>query len=91
MTQNDAHQLKLARLEWELEQRKQLAAMCQKLQADKETVAKEIQTKKERLENLTPRLKSILEVFIYFTKLINTFKYHVSCTDGEIYKAYKIY
>ncbi|PSN46673.1 THO complex subunit 5 [Blattella germanica] len=62
VTQKDSHQLKLARLEWELEQRKQLAALCQKLQAAKETVAKEIQTKRERLENLTPRLKSILEV-----------------------------
>ncbi|KAJ9596915.1 hypothetical protein L9F63_012040 [Diploptera punctata] len=62
VTENDSHQLKLARLEWELEQRKQLAAMCHKLQAAKETVAKEIQTKRERLENLTPRLKSILEV-----------------------------
>lgn len=62
VTQHDAHQLKLARLEWELEQRKQLAVMCQKLQAAKETVAKEIQSKRERLDNLTPRLKSILEV-----------------------------
>ncbi|PNF43385.1 THO complex subunit 5-like protein [Cryptotermes secundus] len=62
VTQNDSHQLKLARLEWELEQRKQLAVLCQKLQAEKETVAKEIQSKRERLENLTPRLKSILEV-----------------------------
>jgi THO complex subunit 5 len=62
VTQHDTHQLKLARLEWELEQRKQLAVMCQKLQAAKETVAKEIQSKRERLDNLTPRLKSILEV-----------------------------
>jgi len=62
VTQHDAHQLKLARLEWELEQRKQLAVMCQKLQGAKETVAKEIQSKRERLDNLTPRLKSILEV-----------------------------
>jgi THO complex subunit 5 len=66
VTQNDSHQLKLARLEWELEQRKQLAVLCQKLQAEKETVAKEIQSKQERLENLTPRLKSILEVYFNF-------------------------
>lgn len=64
MTQNNPHQLKLARLEWELEQRKQLAVMCQKLQAAKETVAKEIQSKRERLDNLTPRLRSILEVCV---------------------------
>ncbi|XP_069688990.1 THO complex subunit 5 homolog isoform X2 [Periplaneta americana] len=62
VTRTDSHQLKLARLEWELEQRKQLAVMCQKLQAAKETVAKEIQSKRERLDNLTPRLKNILEV-----------------------------
>jgi THO complex subunit 5 len=73
VTRHDSHQLKLARLEWELEQRKQLAVMCQKLQAAKETVAKEIQSKRERLDNLTPRLKSILEVcflipFIYFQR-----------------------
>nr|CAD7587821.1 unnamed protein product [Timema genevievae] len=62
VTQTNPHQLKLARLEWELEQRKQLSALCSKLQTAKETVGKEIQTKKERLDNLTPRLKSILEV-----------------------------
>ncbi|KAK7863751.1 hypothetical protein R5R35_011154 [Gryllus longicercus] len=62
VTRNDEHQLKLARLEWELEQRKDLAAMCHRLQADKEKVALEIQSKRERLENLTPQLKSILEV-----------------------------
>ncbi|XP_047120063.1 THO complex subunit 5 homolog [Schistocerca piceifrons] len=61
LTQNDMHQLKLARLEWELEQRKQLAALCHKLQGDKELVAKEIQKKRELLDNLTPRLKTILE------------------------------
>ncbi|XP_068085628.1 THO complex subunit 5 homolog [Anabrus simplex] len=62
ITRKNAHQLKLARLLWELEQRKELAALCHKLQAEKENVAKDIQTKRERLENLTPRLKSILEV-----------------------------
>nr|CAD7261591.1 unnamed protein product [Timema shepardi] len=62
VTQTNPHQLKLARLEWELEQRKQLSALCSKLQTAKEMVGKEIQTKKERLDNLTPRLKSILEV-----------------------------
>ncbi|XP_022196549.2 THO complex subunit 5 homolog A [Nilaparvata lugens] len=59
-TKTDSHQLKLARLEWELKQRKQLATQCQELQAGKETVAAEIQKKKTHLESLAPMLKDIL-------------------------------
>ncbi|KAG8225852.1 hypothetical protein J437_LFUL004782 [Ladona fulva] len=55
------HQLKLARLEWERLQRKQLADQCEQLQKDKEKVAAEIQSKRERMENITPHLSNILE------------------------------
>ncbi|XP_071445932.1 THO complex subunit 5 homolog A isoform X2 [Hetaerina americana] len=62
ISKSDPHQLKLARLEWELLQRKQLADQCQQLQEAKEKVAAEIQSKRERMENITPRLNNILEV-----------------------------
>lgn len=57
----DAHQLKLARLEWELTQRKQLAALCDELSDSKKGVAASIETKQERLDNLGPQLRTILE------------------------------
>ena len=61
ITKTNDHELKLARLQWELVQRKDLAAQCQKLEASKEVVAKEIETKKEQLNNLAPTLKNILD------------------------------
>lgn len=62
ITQSDTHQLKLARLEWELKQRKQLAALCHELQAEKEKVSAEIQKKQTHLDNLAPVLKEVLNV-----------------------------
>ncbi|XP_012219703.1 THO complex subunit 5 homolog [Linepithema humile] len=60
-TQNNPHQLRLARLEWELTQRKQLAALCDELTDSKKGVASSIETKQTRLDNLMPQLRSILE------------------------------
>ncbi|XP_054276283.1 THO complex subunit 5 homolog [Macrosteles quadrilineatus] len=59
VTKKDSHQLKLARLEWELKQRKQLAALCNDLQKEKEKVAVGINKKQSQLDNLAPMLKDL--------------------------------
>lgn len=61
ITKKNDHELKLARLQWELIQRKELAAQCKELEANKETVAKDIESKKEQLNNLAPALKAVLD------------------------------
>ncbi|XKL60988.1 hypothetical protein PGB90_008045 [Kerria lacca] len=62
VTKNDDHQLRLARLEWELNQRKILAETCNDLEEEKEQIASEIKRKKDRIENLVPMIKNILAV-----------------------------
>ncbi|KAK1123300.1 hypothetical protein K0M31_008920 [Melipona bicolor] len=61
ITKYNPHQLRLARLEWELTQRKQLAALCDELTENKKAVALSIESKQTRLDNLAPQLHSILE------------------------------
>ncbi|XP_034938502.1 THO complex subunit 5 homolog [Chelonus insularis] len=61
ITKNDAHKLRLARLEWELTQRKQLASLCDELTENKKSVAQNIESKQQRLDNLGPQLRIILE------------------------------
>ncbi|GLV32133.1 thoc5 [Carabus blaptoides fortunei] len=60
-TKTDQHKLQLARLEWELQQRKELASQCRKLETEKENVGSQIVSKQERLEKLAPQLKNILD------------------------------
>lgn len=60
-TQNDEHARRLARLEWELHQRKELATMCKTLQTAKESVAREIDSKTNRLQSLMPCLDQLLK------------------------------
>lgn len=60
-TRNDEHARRLARLEWELQQRKQLAFKCKELQAAKANVAKDIHSKTIRLDSLVPCLDSLLK------------------------------
>ncbi|KAH0955822.1 hypothetical protein HN011_004339 [Eciton burchellii] len=60
ITKNNQHQLRLARLEWELTQRKQLATLCDELTESKKAVASNIETKQTRLDNLAPQLRTIL-------------------------------
>ncbi|KAF4520125.1 hypothetical protein B566_EDAN010281, partial [Ephemera danica] len=60
-TQNDPHKQKLARLEWELEQRKQLAAQCNEMLQSKETVAAEITKQTDYLDNICPQLQSLMK------------------------------
>ncbi|XP_023245652.1 THO complex subunit 5 homolog [Copidosoma floridanum] len=61
VTKDDPHQKRLARLEWELTQRKQLAVLCDELTENKKSVATSIESKQSRLDNLAPQMRSILE------------------------------
>lgn len=61
LTRGDTHELMLARLEWELEQRKTLALQKEQFLKKKGTLVKEIHTKKEFLDSLQPRLENILK------------------------------
>lgn len=63
--EHDAHQLQKARLEWELQQRRQLAELCNQMQSQKESVAKDIEKQQQHLDNLTPMLRNILLVRYY--------------------------
>lgn len=60
-TKEDEHARRIARLEWELQQRKELDALCKELHSSKAKVASEIVSKTERLDSLAPRLKKLLE------------------------------
>lgn len=60
-TKTDEHAKKIARLEWELLQRKELATLCKELQTEKEKVAQEINSKTERLDSLAPGLQALLK------------------------------
>lgn len=62
ITKEDPHQLQLARLEWELKQRKELATQCNELKSEKKRVTADIKKKKTQLKNLAPMLKEILAV-----------------------------
>lgn len=68
ITKNDPHQKRLARLEWELTQRKELAVLCDNLSESKKSVAASIESKQSRLDNLAPQLRGILEVLFTLIK-----------------------
>lgn len=61
LTKTDEHQLQLARLEWELCQRRELAGACSELVASKERVAAAIAAARSRLDALAPHLKDVLK------------------------------
>ncbi|XP_068617198.1 THO complex subunit 5 homolog isoform X2 [Brachionichthys hirsutus] len=61
LTKDDSHQLTLARLDWELEQRKRLAEKYKESQAMKEKIQKSIEVKKEHLTSLQPGLTAIMQ------------------------------
>ncbi|CAL9708300.1 unnamed protein product [Knipowitschia caucasica] len=61
LTKNDEHQLTLARLDWELEQRKRLAEKYKESLTTKEKIQKSIEVKKEHLESLHPGLNAIMQ------------------------------
>lgn len=60
-TQNDEHAKRLARLEWELQQRKELSKMVKELTITKENVSKDISARVERLNSLAPCLEALLK------------------------------
>ncbi|XP_065213059.1 THO complex subunit 5 homolog [Planococcus citri] len=62
ITKKDRHQLRLARLEWELKQRKMLAETFHDLEKEKEQVALDIKKREDRIENLGPMIRNILTV-----------------------------
>uniref|UniRef100_A0A182NNB4 Uncharacterized protein n=1 Tax=Anopheles dirus TaxID=7168 RepID=A0A182NNB4_9DIPT len=59
-TKTDDHARRIARLEWELQQRKELDAHLKELLALKETIENDIVAKTERLDSLGPRLRELL-------------------------------
>ncbi|XP_062307686.1 THO complex subunit 5 homolog [Osmerus eperlanus] len=61
LTRDDPHQLTLARLDWELEQRKRLAEQYRNSQSSKEKILKAIEVKKEHLNSLQPGLNAIMQ------------------------------
>ncbi|EPQ12387.1 THO complex subunit 5 like protein [Myotis brandtii] len=61
ITMGDPHQQTLARLHWELEQRKRLAEKYRESLSNKEKILKEIEVKKEYLRSLQPLLNSIMQ------------------------------
>ncbi|XP_052801191.1 THO complex subunit 5 homolog [Mya arenaria] len=60
-TEANQHKLTLARLDWELEQRKQLAARLQEAEQKREQMDANNRTTHEQLDNLQPKLNSILQ------------------------------
>ncbi|XP_026304448.1 THO complex subunit 5 homolog [Piliocolobus tephrosceles] len=84
VTMGDPHQQTLARLDWELEQRKRLAEKYRECLSNKEKILKEIEVKKEYLSSLQPRLNSIMQALpdamspfeicqVYYPKLEYTY------------------
>ncbi|CAH2262836.1 THO complex subunit 5 homolog [Pararge aegeria] len=61
VTKADEHQLQLARLEWELRQRRELAGVCSELVSSKERVAAAIAAARSRLDALAPHLRDVLK------------------------------
>uniref|UniRef100_A0A8C1S0H8 THO complex 5 n=1 Tax=Cyprinus carpio TaxID=7962 RepID=A0A8C1S0H8_CYPCA len=61
VTRDDNHQLTLARLDWELEQRKRLAEQYKMSLARKEKIQKAIEQKREYLSSLQPGLQNIMQ------------------------------
>ncbi|XP_014367181.2 THO complex subunit 5 homolog [Papilio machaon] len=61
ITKNDEHQLQLARLEWELRQRRELAGACNELVSSKERVSAAIAAARSRLVALAPHLRDVLK------------------------------
>ncbi|XP_067234934.1 THO complex subunit 5 homolog isoform X1 [Chanodichthys erythropterus] len=61
VTRDDQHQLTLARLDWELEQRKRLAEQYKTSLASKEKIQRAIEQKREYLSSLQPGLQNIMQ------------------------------
>lgn len=64
------HEQRLARLQWELEQRRGQTQLFDKLTQEKESVADMISEQERKLASLAPRINSILEVSFIFCCMI---------------------
>ncbi|XP_043218537.1 THO complex subunit 5 homolog [Amphibalanus amphitrite] len=60
-TREDEHRRHLARLDWELEQRRRLAADCRQLDTDKRRISQRIGQQRKRLSDLAPQLAAVLQ------------------------------
>lgn len=60
ITSKDEHQLRLARLQWELKQRKNLSEYCLELQEVGRRVSTSLNETKDKLNNLAPQLRDLL-------------------------------
>ncbi|XP_064612644.1 THO complex subunit 5 homolog [Liolophura sinensis] len=60
-TEKNLHKQTLARLDWELEQRKRLSTQLQESENSKEQIENEIREKRDQLESLQPKLRDILQ------------------------------
>lgn len=63
------HEQRLARLQWELEQRRGQTQLFDKLTQEKESVADMISEQERKLASLAPRINSILEVSFVFYQM----------------------
>lgn len=61
VTKEDEHARRLARLEWELQQRRELSAKCLELQSTILTKESDITSNTDRLKSLAPRLQDLLK------------------------------
>lgn len=61
VTSKDAHKLKLARLDWELNERKVMKAKIKSLECSIEKYQNECKEKHEKLESFNPRLNKIID------------------------------
>ncbi|EDO39880.1 predicted protein [Nematostella vectensis] len=71
ITKDDPHQRMLARLDWELEQRKSFASKKKEFEKKKELLEKEINTRREFLNSLQPRLEEILKSTVPVQEYLN--------------------
>lgn len=63
VTRRDPHQQRLARLHWELEQRRNQTNLSEQLSSEQQAVLHNITDLNTRLSSLRPRIKDVLQVF----------------------------
>ena len=61
LTKSDPHAMKLARLQWELAKRKELSEEAEKEENERDGLEMAIRQREERLRELQPQLKAVLE------------------------------
>lgn len=81
ITQTDEHQLQLARLEWELHQRKELSLLYNQLVERKTSISKLIERKINDLDSLSPHIKEVLNVTKPLQERLGVQTYRFSTTS----------